>query len=55
MKTAVSQIQSVRENTIRDRILKAVLQKQGKLYFFKCYLSFSNSSLCAVTGIKCIR
>lgn len=37
-----------------NRILKTVWQKQGKIYFLKYYLSFPNSSLCAMTGMECI-
>jgi len=35
MQTAASQKQVGGENTIRNSILKAVLQKQGKIYFLK--------------------
>lgn len=49
MQTATSKSQ-----VVGNGILKAGMQKQDKIYFLKCYLSFSNSPLCAMAGMEFI-
>lgn len=48
-----TKIPGCRRKYNKNNILEEVQQKQCKEYFLKWYLSFLNSSLCAVTGMKC--